>query len=344
MKFHSDELCARFADLISDQLGEPTGFSHTCEPQLASPESLVFVANAENLPAKAAIVVTNADALNAAQKVATLALAVPDVRMAMALMKQAVHDYDSSDAEWPAVHPSAVVHPSASIDDSCRIGPNAVIGANVVLGERVIVRSGAIIEHDAKIGADSVIHANANVGYACTIGERVIVKANAVIGGEGFGYAQDTEKAYHRIPHTGITVLEDDVRIGSCSCVDRATFGETVIERGVKIDNLVHVAHNCRIGEDTILISQTGIAGSTVLGKRVVCSGQTGMLDHKTIGDDVVLVHRAAIIEDILEPGMYGGNPLLPFREHMQRRNWGKKFKKIEQKLAELRSELDELE
>ena len=226
---------------------------------------------------------------------------------------------------------------SAILGKDCRVGPNAIIGANVVLGNRVIIRAGAVVEHDVQIGDDSVIHANANIGYACILGENVIVKANAVIGGEGFGFAQDQDHEYHRVPHTGITILEDNVRIGSCSCVDRATFGKTIVERGTKVDNLVHIAHNCVIGENTILISQTGIAGSTILGKRVICSGQTGMLDHKTIGDDVVLVHRAAIIEDVLEPGMYGGNPLLPYREHMKRRRWNKKLKNLEQKMNELK-------
>jgi len=341
MTFHSDDLLARFADLILAQRGDATDFSHTSDPADATAESLVFVGAPPDLPSRAAIVVGTQEVIDVADaNTAKLFLSVADVRLAMAHIKQVYNDYDAADSEWPAIHPSAVVHESAQLGYNCRIGPNAVIGARAVLADGVIIRAGAVVEHDARIGEDSVVHANANIGYGCILGKRVIVKANAVIGGEGFGYAKDQENAYHRIPHTGIAVLEDDVRIGSCSCVDRATFGETRVERGVKVDNIVHIAHNCQIGEDSILISQTGIAGSTVLGKRVICSGQTGTLDHKTIADDVVLVHRAAVTDDIPEAGMYGGNPLLPFRDHMQRRRWVKKFKNIEQKLTDLRSKI----
>lgn len=343
MKFTFQDILDQFSHLIVKQHGSKANFTHTADPNNANHESLVFVGKDQQLPEQAAVIVTDLEVFDEyAESSNCLMLAVTDVRMALALMKQRFDDYDCFDAEWPAIHESAVVHDSVTIGKGCRIGPNAVVGANAILGDRVIVRAGAIVEHEAHIGDGSVIHANANIGYACILGKNVIVKANAVIGGEGFGFAQDQDHEYHRIPHTGITVLEDNVRIGSCSCVDRATFGKTIVERGTKVDNLVHIAHNCVIGEDTILISQTGIAGSTVLGKRVICSGQTGMLDHKTIGDDVVLVHRAAIIEDVLEPGMYGGNPLLPYREHMKRRRWNKKLKNFEQKLAELKAMVEQ--
>ena len=339
MKFRFQDLLDQFSHMIVKHHGSTASFTHTCDANNANAQSLVFVGNGQPMPVQAAVIVTTVELFDEhATSSNSSMVAVDDVRMAMALMKQRFDDYDSSDSEWPDIHPTAVVHDSARMGKNCRIGPNAIVGAKVVLGDRVIVRAGAVVEHDAKIGNDSVIHVNANIGYACILGENVIVKANAVIGGEGFGFAKDSDHEYHRIPHTGIAILEDNVRVGSCSCVDRATFGKTVVERGTKIDNLVHVAHNCVIGENTILISQTGIAGSTVLGKRVICSGQTGMLDHKRIADDVVLVHRAAVIEDVPEPGMYGGNPLLPFREHMKRRRFNKKLKILEQKIAELKA------
>ena len=345
MKFTSKQLVDEFSKLIIKHAGKSVEFSHTAEPKNANKQSLVFVSKGQKIPKQAAIIVTTEEIFEAHSGSSTAyMIAVADVRMAMALMKQSYQDYDSSDQEWRAIHDSAVIHPSARMGKDCRIGPNVVVGKNVSLGDRVFIRAGAVVEHDAEIGNDSVVHANANIGYGCILGKNVIVKANSVIGGEGFGFAQDDDHKYHRVPHTGIAVLEDDVRIGSCSCVDRATFGKTIVEHGTKVDNLVHIAHNCVIGENTILISQTGIAGSTVLGKRVICSGQTGMLDHKTVADDVVLVHRAAIIADVPEPGMYGGNPLLPYREHMKRRSLNKKIKNLEQKVAELRSLIEQEE
>ena len=343
MKFTSKELLDQFGELILKHHGSSADFTHTADPKHATTESLVFVGKGQSLPAHAAVIVASEEVFDqCVQSCQSFIVAVADVRMAMALLKQRFQDYDSLDSEWSAIHESAVIHASVKMGQNCRIGPNAVVGANVILGDDVIIRAGVGVEHDAQIGDGSVVHVNANIGYGCILGKKVIVKANAVIGGEGFGFAQDEQHNYNRIPHTGIAVLEDEVRIGSCSCVDRATFGKTVVEQGTKVDNLVHIAHNCVIGENTILISQTGIAGSTVLGKRVICSGQTGMLDHKTIGDDVVLVHRAAIIEDVLEPGMYGGNPLLPYREHMKRRRWNKKLKSLEQKVAELKSMIEQ--
>lgn len=342
MKFTSNELLDHFSHLILKHCGAAVDFTHTSDPKNANTNSLVFVGKNQSLPEQAAVIITDLDVFDKhAESSPAFMVAVSDVRMAMALMKQRFQDYDSSDSEWPAIHDTAVIHESVKMGLNCRIGPYVVVGANVVLGDDVIVRAGAVVEHDAQIGDGCILHVNVNIGYGCILGENVIVKANAVIGGEGFGFVQDQDHAYHRIPHTGIAIIEDDVRIGSCSCVDRATFGETIVERGTKIDNLVHVAHNCVIGEHAILVSQTGIAGSTVLGKRVVCSGQTGILDHKTVVDDVVLVHRAAVLQDVLKPGVYGGSPTVPYKDHMKRRRANKRLDILERKVAQLTALLE---
>jgi len=178
--------------------------------------------------------------------------------------------------------------------------------------------------------------------YHSQLGARVTVQAGAVIGSEGFGFAPDQEKRYHRIPHTGYVVLEDDVHVGANSCIDRGTYGATRIARGVKIDNMVHIAHNVEVGEDSLLTAQTVIAGSSKLGKRVIASGQTGILDHKTIADDTVLVQRCGVADDITTSGMWAGTPARPFREYVRGLGLSKKLAKLEQKLKELQQRIDQ--
>ena len=264
-------------------------------------------------------------------------------RLALALIKQSIDEYDATDSEWEHIHNSAVIHPSAKIHDSCRIGPKVVIGANAVIGKNSIIRSSSVIEHDVMIGQNCVIHSLVNIGYGSQIGNNVILRPGVIIANEGFGFAPDNKNKYHRIPHTGKVVIEDDVQIGSNSNVDRGTFGTTRIKQGCKIDSLCHIAHNVIIGENGILVSQTGIAGSTVIGDRVVISGQTGVLDHINITDDVTLVHRAGVTKDITENGVWAGLPLRRLKQHIGsytiEERLLKKITKLEQRLKKLEEE-----
>jgi len=299
MTFNTKELVAEFADMVLGTYGDNADFDHVACPRTANQTSLVFLQHAEHIPTEAAVIVTTAEiAEDIRSKSASFLVVVADVRLAQAKMKQHFDDYQAVDSEWDAIHHSAVVHKSATLKKGCRVGPNAVIGAHCVLNENVVVRATAMIEHAVVIGRDSTIHPGANIGYHSQLGARVTVQAGAVIGSEGFGFAPDQEKRYHRIPHTGYVVLEDDVHVGANSCIDRGTYGATRIARGVKIDNMVHIAHNVEVGEDSLLTAQTVIAGSSKLGKRVIASGQTGILDHKTIADDTVLVQRCGVADD----------------------------------------------
>lgn len=265
-----------------------------------------------------------------------------DVKLAHALMRQAFDDIDYHDHEWPRIHPSAVIHGSVRIPDSTTVGPGAVIGKDVTLGERVVVQSNAVIETGATIGDDTVVHAGVFVGRFCHVGRRVRLKPGCVIGAEGFGFAQDGEKRYHRIPQKGIVVLEDDVLVSANVSIDRATYHETRIARGTKIDALCHLAHNVFIDEDCALVAQTGISGSTRFGKRVIASGQTGVLDHKTVVDDVVLVHRAGVTEDITKPGMYAACPPQPFGDYTRNVSVYKKLYSLLQRLRKIEKRLDD--
>ncbi len=227
------------------------------------------------------------------------------------------------------------------VPPTARIMPSAVIGANIALGENISIGACAVIEDNASIGAGSRIDAGAvigcgvRIGADChiypravlypgtTLGDRVVVHAGAVLGSDGFGYVRDsTTGAYTQFPQQGTLVIEDDVEIGANTTVDRGALAETRIRRGAKIDNLVHVGHNCDIGEDVILVALTGISGSSSVGKGAVIAGQVGIGDHAHVGEGVILGGQAGVLSgktvtnEGLKPGtVLWGTPARPLKQ-----------------------------
>ena len=270
-------------------------------------------------------------------------LVAPNVRMAMAYIRQKYTDRDVYDSEWGRIHCSAVIHESVAVPDDAVIGPGVVIGARVKLGAKVVIMANTVIEFDAIIGARTVIYPSCVVSYDCHIGEECILKAGCVIGSDGQGFAQDEQRRHHRIPQTGRVVIGNKVVIGSVTTIDRAAYTETKVHDGCIIDAQCHLAHNVIIEEDCILVAQTGIAGSSHFGKRVIASGQTGVLDHVHIPDDTMLLHRAGIHSSIKESGVYAYGPVQPFKKYakniaiFQRLGevWSR-LKKLEKQVAEL--------
>jgi UDP-3-O-[3-hydroxymyristoyl] glucosamine N-acyltransferase len=339
--YSSKDLISEFAEMVINNRGPHTKFDHAASHESANESSLVFLQAAKHMPQSAAVVVTTEEiAASLSQNLNTHIISVGDLRLAQALIKKRYDDYDAADTEWNTVHESAVIHQSTHLASGCRIGPNAVIGKNCRIGKHSIVRAGSVIEHDCVIGEGTIINANANIGYNSQIGDRVIIQAGVIIGSEGYGFSADANNHYQRIPHTGNVVIEDDVHVGANSCIDRGTYGSTHIARGVKIDNLVHIAHNVSVGEDTLLTAQTVIAGSSKIGKRVIASGQTGVLDHKTIPDDTVLVQRAGVSENLPHGGMWAGSPAKPFKEWVRAQGLSKKVAKLEEQLKQLKNSL----
>jgi UDP-3-O-[3-hydroxymyristoyl] glucosamine N-acyltransferase len=189
------------------------------------------------------------------------------------------------------IHPSAVIDPDASVSKS------ATIGANV------------FIAHNVRIGDESIIHPNCTIYDNVRIGNRCVIGAGTVIGFDGFGYAQTAEKKYLKVPQTGGVIIEDDVEIGASCTIDRAAMANTIIHRGVKIDNLVQIAHNVEIGEDTVIAAQTGISGSAKIGKRNQIAGQVGLVGHIETADDVTIIAQSGVSKSITKPGVYQGAP-----------------------------------
>ena len=211
----------------------------------------------------------------------------------------------------PGIHPTAVIHESANVGQNVSIGGNVWIGPGVIVGGGTQIFPNCVILNETKIGADCILYPSVTIRENCVIGNRVIIHNGAVIGSDGFGFALHEDK-YHKIPQVGRVIIEDDVEIGANTTIDRATIGETIIRKGVKLDNLVHIAHNCVIGENTAIAAQTGVSGSTTIGKNVVMAGQVGTVGHITIGDRVQIGAQSGVSKSIPDGEIYFGYPARP--------------------------------
>ncbi len=227
-----------------------------------------------------------------------------------------------NDQQPQGIHPAAIVAPTASVADTASIAATAVIAAGATLGERTIIGEGAVIGEGVTIGADCHIYPRVVIYPGTVIGDRVIVHAGAVLGSDGFGYAKDPATGrYIQFPQQGTLVLEDDVEIGANTTIDRGALEETRICRGTKIDNLVHVGHNVRIGHDTVIAAQTGISGSCTVGNNVMLGGQVGMGDHAHIGDGVILGGQGGVLpgKTLDGPGVvFWGTPAQPVKHFLR--------------------------
>ena len=275
--------------------------------------------------------VTDARYASAAAASAAGALLVPDRSLAAGRPAVVVPSPGAALAVWlasfqPAPRPRAGVARGANVHRSARLGrgvsvaAGATVSARARIGARSILAAGAYVGEGAVVGDDCVLGPHATVADSCIVGSRCILHAGAVVGSDGFGYVPDGE-AHRKVPQVGIARVEDDVEIGANSTIDRATLGETVVGRGTKIDNLVQVGHNVRIGEHSLLCGQAGIGGSSTLGRRVVLAGQVGISDHVTIGDGAMLTGQAGIARRGRVPAgaVLSGMPALPHREFLRR-------------------------
>ena len=192
-------------------------------------------------------------------------------------------------------------------EEEVRIGNNCFIGSKVKIGKRVSILPNTVILSSSVIDDDVLIYPNVTIYNGTKIGKRVIIHSGTVIGSDGFGQAKNPDGTFQKIPQKGIVVIEDDVEIGSNCSIDRATMGETVIRKGVKLDNMIQIAHNCEIGENTVIAAQSGIAGSTKIGKNCMIGGKVGIVGHIEICDNVILTAATNVSKSITKPGMYSG-------------------------------------
>ncbi len=244
----------------------------------------------------------------------------------------------------PGVHPTAVVADSVVLDRSTvYVGPNAVIEEGAVIGGGSAIHAGAFVGAGARIGSECVIYANAVIKERCELGNRVIIHSGAVIGSDGFGY--ETVNGRHlKIEQVGIVKIEDDVEIGSCTTIDRARFGRTLIGEGTKIDNLVQLGHNVATGKHCIIVSQTGISGSTRLGNYVVMGGQVGVAGHLEIADKVTFLAKSGVTKSVHESGAYTGYPAKPLIEGRKMMTYPSRVPELIDRIKALESKLAEME
>ena len=220
---------------------------------------------------------------------------------------------DSFKPKKQGISAKSDIHETAKLGENVYVGAFVVIGANVVIGNNVKIYANTVIDDNVVVGDDSVIYAGVKIYEGCCIGKRCVLHAGVVVGSDGFGHAPDAEGHYHKIPQIGNVVIEDDVELGANTTVDRATMGSTIIRRGVKIDNLVQVAHNVEIGEDTVIAAQSGIAGSTKIGKHCMFGGQVGVAGHITIADGSIFGGKSGVTSTIKEPNkVWQGYPVMP--------------------------------
>ena len=238
---------------------------------------------------------------------------VKNPKLAFALIAEVLHPRKQ---RAPEIHQTAIVAHDAKIGGDVFIGAFVCIGENSVVGDRTQIRAGAKIGDHVEVGKDCVIHPNVFLEDGVTVGNNVILHAGVVIGADGFGYVRG-EMSYHKFPQIGTVVIEDDVELGANTCVDRAALGRTRIGRGTKIDNMVHVGHNCDIGERVVIAAQTGISGSVVIEDDCVIGGQVGFGDHIRVQSGAVIGSKAGVLPGkIVRPGVWWGIPIQPLDEY----------------------------
>ena len=223
------------------------------------------------------------------------------------------------------------------------IAPFVVIQNNVMIGDRVTLHPHVVIGDNVTIGDEVLIYPNVTILDNCRIGSRVIIHAGTVIGSDGFGFAPDGE-TYHKIPQTGFVQIDDDVEIGACNTIDRATFGKTWIQRGVKTDNLVQIAHNVTVGENTVLVSQVGISGSVTIGRHAVIAGQAGVAGHLTIGDNATIGGQAGIAKSVPAGRIVSGTPEMPHRLWLKVQRIIPRLPELKKKILDIEKQLGRIE
>jgi UDP-3-O-[3-hydroxymyristoyl] glucosamine N-acyltransferase len=233
------------------------------------------------------------------------------------------------------ISPQASIAPTAKLGKNVAVGPFTSIGDGVELGDDVVIFPNVTIEPNCEIGDNTVVYPQVSIYHGTRIGKRCVVHSGVVIGSDGYGFATEGGK-HHKIPQVGIVRIEDDVEIGAGSTIDRAALGETVIGEGTKIDNLVQIGHNVRIGKHCLLVAQVGIAGSTHLGNYVVVAGQSGFAGHLKIGDGVQVAAKSAVLKDVQSNTKVMGSPAIGFGEFSRREVWLRRLPELARKVTQL--------
>ena len=250
--------------------------------------------------------------------------------------------YESMKPKKTGIDSLAFISPSAKIGENVYIGAFAYIGANVVIGDGCQIYPNVVICENAKVGNDCLFYPNVTIYHDCHIGNRVTLHAGSVVGSDGFGFAP-SENGYDKIPQIGIVTIEDDVEIGANTCIDRSTMGSTYVRKGVKLDNLVQIAHNTDIGANTVMSAQVGIAGSTKVGQWCMFGGQVGIAGHITIGNKVFLGAQSGVPSSLKDNQTLIGTPPMEKLPYFKSQAIFQKLPDLYKQIQKLQKEVDEL-
>lgn len=264
------------------------------------------------------------------------------VKSAYEAVAQLLQLYESMKPRKRGISDLAFIDPTATIGKDCYIGPFAYVGPKCVIGDNSIIHPHAALGDNVIVGKNTEIHSNAVIYHDCKVGNRCILHAGCVIGADGFGFAP-SENGYDKIPQIGIVTIEDDVEIGANTCVDRSTMGSTFIRNGVKLDNLVQIAHNTDIGANTVISSQVGVAGSTKVGEWCMFGGQVGISGHITIGNKVMLGAQSGVPGSIKDGQQLIGTPPMEMRSYFKSQAIFRRLPEMYNEINKLRKEIEEL-
>lgn len=265
---------------------------------------------------------------------------VPRVELAYARVARLL---SPSIPRYPGVSPGAFIHEEARIGNDVSIHPLAYVGRGAEIGEGTTLFPGVFVGDDVKIGKRCLIYPNVAILWGCLIGNDVIIHSGSVIGSDGFGFVRDGGVSV-KIPQIGIVQIDDDVEIGAGNCIDRAALGKTWIQRGTKTDNLVHIAHNVIVGEDTIIVAQAGISGSCRIGRQVIIGGQVGIIDHVDIGDGAMIGPQSGIAKPVPPGGIVSGYPAMPHRQWLKTTTLTARLPELADRLRRIEKRIEEIE
>src|SRR5688572_27427434 len=332
---------SEIADLVGGELhGDPEmEIRSVVDIGSAAPGQIAFFEKDDDLPETGAECLIVPLAFTVTKSVSTV-IKVKNPKLAFARAAAILHRPKSRAAE---INQSAVISNSATMGEGVFIGAFTCIGESSAVGDETQIRAGVKIGDGVSIGRNCVLHPNVFIEDGCSIGNNVVLHSGVVIGADGFGYVKDESGVYHKFPQIGTVVIEDDVEIGANTCIDRGALGETRIGEGTKIDNLVQIGHNVRIGKRCVIAAQTGISGSTVIEDDCVIGGQVGFGDHALVKSGAVIGSQAGVLPGkIVRPGVWWGTPVQPLEEYKRQNAHMKSIGRLKEQVKELKAKLDE--
>ncbi|MFA8449831.1 MAG: UDP-3-O-(3-hydroxymyristoyl)glucosamine N-acyltransferase [Bacteroidales bacterium] len=311
--------------------GEPGGLSFLSNPKY---ETHIYSTNAS-------VVIVNKDFKPSSEVKATL-IRVDDAYASFTKLLTIYSEYQLSSKE--GICENAFIEDSAEIASEVYVGELAYIGKNVKIAKGVKIYPQVYIGDGAEIGENTVLYAGVKIYHHCIVGNDCILHSGSVIGADGFGFSPNSDGTYNKIPQIGNVIIEDNVEIGANSTVDRATMGSTVIRKGAKIDNLIQIAHNCEIGENTVMAAQAGVSGSTKIGKNVTVAGQAGIVGHLKIADRVIIAAQSGVTTNINKEGhVVLGSPAMDINRYKKSFVHFRNLEKLVNKVNELERKIEEL-